>query len=123
MGGYLDNASIMQQHGMIERDDGPLPPTPNLDKSQYMVSVDIGDPAGKTRRVEVRSRRKGDLLGVVSWFGRWRQYAFHPAVGTTFNSSCLRDLMDFLHELMESRHFARMKEAGQLRGARRRAKP
>jgi len=33
-----------------------------------------------------------NLLGLIKWFGRWRQYTFFPAAGTVFNSTCLLDL-------------------------------
>ncbi len=57
----------------------------------------------KTAVVEVRATSNGALLGVMSWFGRWRQYAFHPAHGTTFNQGCLAAINAYLASLMEDR--------------------
>lgn len=37
----------------------------------------------------------GTILGVVSWFGRWRCYAFFPHQKTVFDRSCLREIADF----------------------------
>lgn len=45
--------------------------------------------AGKTGVWAVRSKRSGDVLGEIRWFGRWRQYTFSPSPGTTFNPDCL----------------------------------
>lgn len=53
------------------------------------------DPKRKTSRWTVLSNYGGEL-GTVGWFGRWRQYTFDPAVLTTFNAGCLRDIMTFL---------------------------
>jgi len=90
----------------------PGPPRRIALASQYMRAVDVGNPTGKTRRLEVRSRRSDDLLGAIAWYGRWRQYTFDPAPGTTFNSSCLRDLMEFLHALMEEHRGSAVPHAG-----------
>ena len=37
-------------------------------------------------------------LGEVSWFGRWRCYAFFPHLDTVFEKTCLRDIADFCEE-------------------------
>lgn len=34
-------------------------------------------------------------LGEVSWFGRWRKYAFHPERDTVFEQDCLREIATF----------------------------
>ena len=49
----------------------------------------------KTDKWRVTSVR-GDLLGEVHWFGRWRQYGFSPEISTTFNRGCLIDMAAFL---------------------------
>lgn len=51
--------------------------------------------SGRTHVWHVRSKSSGDLLGRVAWFGRWRQYAFHPVGDTVYNAQCMRDLADF----------------------------
>jgi len=38
----------------------------------------------------------GSELGVISWYGPWRQYTFDPISGATFNSQCLEDVAAFL---------------------------
>ena len=53
------------------------------------------DPSRKTGRWTVLTNHD-DVLGVVQWFPRWRQYCFDPHDGTTFNDGCLRDLATFL---------------------------
>lgn len=51
-------------------------------------------PSGKTKVWRVQSNR-GDELGKVRWYGRWRCYAFFPEPGTVFNASCMMELTDF----------------------------
>lgn len=57
---------------------------------------------GKTQVWLVLSRY-GDPLGVIRWFGRWRQYAFHPEPGTVFNPGCLDTITANVRLLMEQR--------------------
>jgi pilus assembly protein Flp/PilA len=48
----------------------------------------------KTRRFTVWSAKHHDALGGIRWYGRWRQYVFEPALGTTFNNDCLWSIAD-----------------------------
>ncbi len=48
----------------------------------------------KTGIVGVFSQNSGSLLGTIKWFGRWRQFTFHPEPVTTFNPECLREIAD-----------------------------
>lgn len=52
-------------------------------------------PGRKTRQWQIISRNHGDVLGGVGWFGRWRQYTFHPTPNTVFNPICMREIADF----------------------------
>lgn len=44
-----------------------------------------------------------DTLGVVKWYGAWRQYCYFPEPGTVFSKGCLNDISDFLDKLMKER--------------------
>jgi len=59
--------------------------------------------SGKTFTWNVVSKTKGNILGKVSWYGPWRQYAFFPVVSTIFNSGCLSDIQKFIDSKMEER--------------------
>ena len=59
---------------------------------------------GKTKRFEVISKKHcGIILGRISWYGAWRQYIFSPAFETVWNRDCLKDIQDFLQQLMDER--------------------
>ncbi len=50
--------------------------------------------SGKTSIWDV-TIQTGGVIGEVRWFGRWRQYSFHPAPLTVFERGCLRTIADF----------------------------
>lgn len=60
---------------------------------------------GKHMRAEQRNgqwtltTRRGEVLGVLDWNERWRQFEFVPAFGSAFTSDCMRPLSDLLDKL------------------------
>jgi hypothetical protein len=52
-------------------------------------------PAAKTSRWLVVNKSDDAVLGVVSWFGRWRRYAFQPESDIVLQNQCLMDIADF----------------------------
>lgn len=42
----------------------------------------------KTKVYSVKSVNGHVSLGIVSWFGKWRRYAFFPEENTIFDSNC-----------------------------------
>ena len=57
-----------------------------------------------TERWGVYSKRHGDRLGRISWYGAWRQYTFRPASLTIWNRGCLADLIEFINRAMADRN-------------------
>ena len=39
------------------------------------------------------------FLGIIDWYGAWRQYAYQPTPDTTFNNGCLQNITDVLTSL------------------------
>lgn len=58
------------------------------------VKIDVSD-SGKTDIYGVRTKDGAETIGVISWFGRWRCYAFTPKEDTVFEKQCLRDIANF----------------------------
>jgi len=52
----------------------------------------------KTQVIEVISKLHSLRLGIIMWFGRWRQYAFFPEPETVFNVECLNDIVSYIEE-------------------------
>lgn len=57
----------------------------------------------KTSVYEVRSKSSGIVLGIVKWYGSWRQYCFFPESKTLWNRTCLLEIGGFVLGLMEDR--------------------
>lgn len=53
----------------------------------------------KTKVVGVWSKRSSDRLGLIKWYGKWRQYAFFPENDTLFNVECLNDIQTYIKGL------------------------
>jgi hypothetical protein len=59
--------------------------------------------SGKTDVWTVRPNEADEVIGVISWFGRWRRYAFFPANNTVFEQDCLRDIANFCEHATKAR--------------------
>ncbi len=69
------------------------------------ISTGVRD-GQKTERWNVETKEDEDLLGEIKWFGRWRQYAFFPALECVFEQICMREISDFIEEVMRARKAA-----------------
>jgi len=58
---------------------------------------------GKTLQWQVWGRNNDSLLGIIKWYGRWRQYTFFPHPMTVFNRECLRDIANFIDNVKAER--------------------
>lgn len=70
--------------------------------SKYL-EFNIIEEKPKTKAIAVYSKRNGEILGTIEWFGRWRQYAFFPENKTVFNTECLNDIKVYISKLMSER--------------------
>lgn len=78
-----------------------------IDDTQYLRFQEMEPPPGrKTKVVLIFSVRSGDVLGMIRWYGSWRQYTFFPNPGTTWNSDCLDDVNSYIRRLMTERKSA-----------------
>lgn len=68
----------------------------NIDYEEITTSK-----SGKTFIIPVQSKSRRDLLGIIKWYGPWRQYTFEPEYATIFSRGCLQEIKDYLEKLME----------------------
>lgn len=54
---------------------------------------------GKTSRFACLNRHHGGELGIVKWYGAWRQYCYFPTSQAVYSAGCLRDIANFIVEL------------------------
>lgn len=50
----------------------------------------------KTSVWSCRNNRSGEELGVIKWYGPWRQYCYFPTVQAVYSAGCLDDIARFL---------------------------
>jgi hypothetical protein len=61
----------------------------------------------KTKTYEIKSRRTGEVLGHIFWYGAWRQYIFTTPEEIAWSIGCLQEVMAFLEMLSETRKKAK----------------
>lgn len=69
---------------------------------EFIRFEQVGD-TGKTTVWRCVNKRYDTILGAIRWFGSWRQYVFLPAINTFFSSGCLKDIQEFINQLMQER--------------------
>ena len=57
----------------------------------------------KTNTWQIMSKRTRGYLGIVQWYGPWRQYCFYPGSSTVWNIDCLQDIQNFIRTEMDKR--------------------
>ena len=73
-------------------------------KTQYKyIYFEETEKKTKTSIYGCLSKKNGGPLGVVKWYGPWRQYCFFPDSLTIFNKGCMEDINDFITQLMDER--------------------
>lgn len=74
------------------------------DTTKYLRFVVQQRPADrKTDTVKIYSKSGENVLGEIRWYGPWRQYCLYPAMETIWNTGCLADVQDVIHEMMAER--------------------
>lgn len=80
------------------------PPGQGRKMSKYL-EFNVIEEKPKTKIIGIWSKRSIDKLGfnsrlgIIKWYGRWRQYAFFPENGTLFNVECLNDIQTYIKGL------------------------
>jgi hypothetical protein len=72
------------------------------DRYQFIHFIKVKD-RPKTSVWSCRNNRTGEELGVIEWYGPWRQYIYHPTVRAVYSSGCLADIGDFIGQLESER--------------------
>lgn len=57
----------------------------------------------KTKVFRIFNKVTKDDIGDVQWNGAWRQYCFYPDPYTHWAGGCLREITEFIDELMKER--------------------
>ena len=57
----------------------------------------------KTKIFHVYSNHDGSELGEIRWESKWRCYVFYPFTGVIWSWGCLKELTEFIKNLMDIR--------------------
>jgi len=74
-----------------------------IKKTQYLIFEDQEIPKKKTKVINVVNINADEVIGVIKWYGPWRQYCFFPEFDTVWNITCLTDVNDVIQKLMQDR--------------------
>jgi hypothetical protein len=73
-----------------------------LKETQYLRFVEFPK-REKTRIIAVMNIHHEQIIGMIKWFGRWRQYCFFPSTETVWNINCLNDVNSVITMLADER--------------------
>jgi hypothetical protein len=76
-------------------------------ESKWLEFKKLETPGFKTRYFQVLNKKKGEVLGTIEWGCAWRQYIYVTRCQQFLAVSCLRDIAQFIEELMEERKCSR----------------
>src|SRR5580698_6590438 len=70
---------------------------------KWIEFKELQDRKTKTKFFYVNNKQTGNAIGVIKWYGGFRQYSFFPLENIVFEKQCLRDISTFLQLLMDER--------------------
>lgn len=71
--------------------------------NKWIEFHELPNPNKKTRKIAVWSKSINIELGMIMWYGAWRQYAFFPDTATIWNKGCLESVNEKIDEMMKER--------------------
>jgi hypothetical protein len=75
----------------------------NIIKETPYLRFALARNTGKTKVIWVVNIHHDEIIGIIKWFGRWRQYCFFPENQTIWNIDCLNDVNAVIKSLMDER--------------------
>ena len=72
-----------------------------LTKYEYLTFEKTAQQPPKTSAWECKNAKSGTVLGIVKWYGPWRQYCYFPTVQAFYSAGCLKDVAQFIGQLKE----------------------
>ena len=75
----------------------------NYEYIHFEKLIDLSSTPKKTSTWLCKNNKSDDALGLVKWYGPWRQYCFYPESQTIFNKGCMLDIVSFIDQLMDER--------------------
>jgi hypothetical protein len=73
-----------------------------IKETQYLRFIEF-EKKEKTRVIAVMNKYHEEVIGIIKWFSRWRQYCFFPVNETVWNINCLNDVNSVINMLADER--------------------
>jgi hypothetical protein len=72
---------------------------------EYLHFKRLMDDSGKSKTTKWSccNKKSGGELGIVKWYPGWRQYCYFPTVQAVYSVGCLKDIAEFIEQLMDNR--------------------
>jgi len=91
-------------YNIIERglDNEPKkekPKTKKIKSMKYIKFVELYSGKRKTKIVRIENISSGNCLGIIKWYGNWRQYCFFPDGNTVWSKGCLDEVNKYINLL------------------------
>jgi hypothetical protein len=70
-------------------------------KYKYItIRQDYGEVFDGKAVFRIYNNKSGSQLGILSYYKPWRQYVFSSQPECVFNNSCLKDVIDFIENII-----------------------
>lgn len=91
-------------HNEIPTRPRPKTPPPGQGgKTSEYLEFSLIEQRPKTKIIGIWAKKNGGRLGLIKWYGPWRQYAFFPENETLYNIGCLGEIQAYIKKMMEGR--------------------
>jgi len=69
-----------------------------IKETKYLI-FQVLEEKPKTKKVGVINRNGKYILGIIEWYGPWRQYVFQSKEIIVWNKDCLQDVINVINQL------------------------
>ena len=70
---------------------------------KFIAFEEVYQPNRKTKTYFCMNKRSSTVLGVVKWYGHWRQYCYFSEPNIVYSADCLADIQHFIGQLKTER--------------------
>jgi penicillin-binding protein-related factor A (putative recombinase) len=67
------------------------------------IDFELVEQKPKTSVYVIRNIHSQMIIGYIKWYAQWRQYCFFPLENAVYSVGCLKDIIDFVEQLMKER--------------------
>lgn len=80
-----------------------------MSQKTYIRFVEVSNPGRLTKIWICENINNGAKLGIIKWYGSWRQYCYFTSPDRIFSVGCLKEISDFIVSRMKERKKEKLK--------------